>query len=98
MESNMDTLKELDADQTLDVFASENGPQGETPARWATTDRRRGNSGPSAVSCEATEVLDPNILIRPLARQVQTRIPVLTRVLDCFQEPIGPLLVSARCK
>lgn len=89
----MDTLKELDADQTLDVFASENGPQGETPARWAGA-----TPAPSAVSWEATEVLDPNLLIRPLAPAGSTRIPVLTRVLDFFQEPIGPLLVSARRK
>jgi hypothetical protein len=59
--------KELDANQTLYVFASENGPQGETFARWATRDRRMGNSGHSAMSWEATEVLDPKVLIRPLA-------------------------------
>jgi hypothetical protein len=76
----MDTLKELDADQTLDVFASENGPQGETPARWAGA-----TPAPSAVSWEATEVLDPNLLIRPLARQVQPGYQFLREFLTSFR-------------
>ena len=81
----LDTLKELGIDDnTLVVFASDNGPQGETAREMGnqgTPDM--GNSGPFRGELgEATEGVDPDLLLRPLARQGQAGHHLVRDVLD----------------
>ena len=81
----LDTLKELGVDDnTLVVFASDNGPSGETVREMGnqgTPDM--GNAGPfRGRTGRSHRGLDPNLLLRPLAGQGQAGHQLVRDVLD----------------